>query len=282
MINQKQNSIKALLSVGITTKGRLDELRETLGILENSELQACKIILIDDGGSGEFIEEGDYELDISIHRYKESQGLVARRNELAELCQTKYIMSLDDDSAPESGSIVNVVDLLENDDGLATIALNLYNDDIQPNSTDFSYFESRYFVGCGHIHDVVVFKKLGGYNGDLIYGHEEREYSLKLARASKKIIHVNDYVVKHRRSLINRELGYNPRMAYNLGWINATYLSTVPNIIELYSLLKGKKLAHMLLVLKDYFRGMLGRQHVNKLTFAQYWGWKRSKTPTVA
>lgn len=282
MTNQKQNTIKNLLSVVITTKGRLDELRETLQILEKSELQVCKIILIDDGGSGEFIEEGDYKLDLTIHRYKESEGLVARRNELAELCETKYIMSLDDDSAPASGSIVNVIDLLENDDSIATVALNLYNDDTPPIESDLSDYESRYFVGCGHIHDVEIFKKLGGYNGDLIYGHEEREYALKLAKASKRIIHVNDYVVKHRRSLINRELGYNPRMAYNLGWINGTYLGLFANVIELYSFLKGKSLKTVASAIKDYFEGHKHRSRANKLSISQYWSWKKRKTPTAA
>ena len=282
MINQKQNSIGALLSVGITTKGRLDELRETLQILEKSELQACKIILIDDGGSGEFIEEGDYELDLSIHRYKESQGLVARRNELAELCPTKYIMSLDDDSAPESGSIYDVLKVLEAKESVATIALNLYNHETQPVAVDSPDYESRYFVGCGHIHDVEVFKKLGGYTGDLIYGHEEREYALKLAKASKKIIHVNGYVVKHRKSVINRVKGYNPRVSYNLGWIDGTYLNLFSNLIEIYSFLKGKKIKSIIPALKDYIEGRKRRGRAKKLSVFQYWSWKKKKTPTVA
>lgn len=282
MENKKHNSIGALLSVGITTKGRLSELRETLNILEKSELVACNIILIDDGGSGEFIEENDYELDLSIHRYRESEGLVARRNELATLCQTKYIMSLDDDSAPEVGSVLDVIHLLENDDRVASVALNLYNDDTQPNNTDSDYFESRYFVGCGHIHDVVVFKELGGYNSDLIYGHEEREYAFKLAKASKTIVHVNNYVVKHRRSHINREIGYNPRMAYNLGWINGTYLGLFANLVELYSFLKGRDTKTAKPAVLDYFKGYKQRNCVNKLSPLQYRIWKRMKTPTIA
>ena len=282
MIDQKQNSIGALLSVGITTKGRLDELRETLGILQNSELQACNIILIDDGGSGEFVEEGDYELDLSIHRYEESKGLVARRNELAKLCQTKYIMSLDDDSAPESGSINDVLKVVESDDRVATIALNLYNSDNKPVDADSTNYESRYFVGCGHIHDVEVFEKLGGYNGDLLYGHEEREYALKLAKVGMKIIHMSNYVVKHRKSVINRVVGYNPRPSRNLGWVNGTYFGIIPNMVEIYSFLKGKKTHQILPCLKDYIRGLTESSDASKLSFFQYCKWKRKKTPTVA
>jgi len=41
-----------LLTLGITTKGRVDELVETLRLIEASELKSCPIILIDDGGGG--------------------------------------------------------------------------------------------------------------------------------------------------------------------------------------------------------------------------------------
>ncbi|MGB2011957.1 MAG: glycosyltransferase family 2 protein, partial [Akkermansiaceae bacterium] len=90
-----------LLSVGITTKGRLRELRQTLALLQDSELRDCEVILIDDGGNGDFVEEGEFDLNLRILRYEKSKGLVERRNELARLCTTKYLMSLDDDSSPE-------------------------------------------------------------------------------------------------------------------------------------------------------------------------------------
>jgi glycosyltransferase involved in cell wall biosynthesis len=275
-------NIAEMLSIGITTKGRVNELHQTLSIIEASELKPCPIILIDDGGGGEFIRKEDFDLDLHIHRYQENEGLVARRNELADLCQTKYIMSLDDDSAPESGSIEDVIEVLEAEECVVTVAFNLYNDDAKRKGTDCPDYESRYFVGCGHIHDVEVFKRLGGYTGDLIYGHEEIEYALKLGKAAKKIIHKNNYIVKHRRSVVCREAGYNPRMSRNAGWINGTYLGLVSNLIELYSCIKGKDMKHIMPVLKDYHKGVVSRDKVEKLSFSQYWSWKRKRTPTVA
>ena len=282
MIDKNQIKPKSLLSIGITTKGRIHELRATLSILENSELSACSIILIDDGGGGDFVSKEEYSLNLLIHRYQESQGLVARRNELAGLCKTKYLMSLDDDSAPERGAIDDVLDLLETNEDVAAVALNLYNEASEHLNPSIPNFITRYYVGCGHIYKVAIFKKLGGYSGDLFYGHEEREYALKLARASLNIMHVNHYIVKHRKSDINRVVGYNARMSRNLGWINGTYLGILPNIIELYSFLKGRKINQVGLVLKDYFDGIRARKSAGKLTFSQYWKWKRKKTPTVA
>jgi len=271
-----------LLTLGITTKGRVDELVETLRLIEASELKSCPIILIDDGGGGQFIEAADFDLDLNIHRYEKSQGLVARRNELTERCKTKYLMSLDDDSAPERGEIDDVLDLLETNEDVAVVALNLYNDASEYLDPSMPNFIARYYVGCGHIYKVGIFKKLGGYSGDLFYGHEECEYAFKLARESLNIIHVNHYIVKHRKSDINRVVGYNARMSRNLGWINGTYLGILPNIIELYSFLKGRKINQAGLFIKDYFEGIRARKVANKLTFSQYWKWKRKKTPTVA
>lgn len=271
-----------LLSIGITTKGRVDELRETLHIIENSELSKCSVLLIDDGGDGEFIDPQDFDLDLNIIRYNDSAGLVERRNELAELCQTKYLMSLDDDSAPESGSIDDVLNLLETDKSVVTVALNLYNEDIELKGSRLPDYESRYFVGCGHVHEVETFKQLGGYTGALFYGHEEIEYSLKLIRGGWRIIHKNSYVVKHRKSDVNRIYGYDPRMLLNMGWIKGTYLGLIPNLIEIYSLHKGGGLKYGITALKDYFRGLASRDHTNRLSLSQYWSWKRKKTPTVA
>jgi len=277
-----QNIAGNLLTLGITTKGRVDELVETLRLIEASELKSCPIILIDDGGGGQFIQAAEFDLDLHIYRYEKSQGLVARRNELTERCKTKYLMSLDDDSAPESGSIDDVLDLLETNEDVAAVALNLYNEASEHLNPSIPNFITRYYVGCGHIYKVAIFKKLGGYSGDLFYGHEEREYALKLARESLNIIHINHYIVKHRKSDINRVVGYNARMSRNLGWINGTYLGILPNIIELYSFLKGKKINQVSLVLKDYFDGMRARKRESKLTFSHYLKWKRKKTPTVA
>ena len=54
-----------LLTLGITTKGRVDELVETLRLIEASELKSCPIILIDDGGGGQFIEAAEFDLDLN-------------------------------------------------------------------------------------------------------------------------------------------------------------------------------------------------------------------------
>ena len=191
-------------------------------------------------------------------------------------------MSLDDDSAPESGSIDDVLNLLEADENVATVAFNLYNDDTELKGSGLPDYESRYFVGCGHVHEVETFKQLGGYTGALFYGHEELEYSLKLVRAGLKIIHKNNYVVKHRKSNINRIVGYNPRMTFNMGFINGTYHGFISNLIELYSYLKGGKLRYKISALKDYFRGLASSDHVDRVGLSQYWSWKRKKPPTVA
>ena len=61
--------IKNRLSIGITTKGRIDELRETLKLLENSELNVCNIILIDD-----FIKQ------VKLHNYETPKVNVTSRN----------------------------------------------------------------------------------------------------------------------------------------------------------------------------------------------------------
>ena len=282
MTDYKEKRLQELLSIGITTKGRLTELRKTLEILEKSELRNCQIILIDDGGGAEFITEQEYSLNLTIKRYDKSSGLIARRNELAQHCDSKYLMSLDDDSAPEEGSINEVIDLLEKDATVAAVAFNLYNKDKALTGVDKDDYVSRYYVGCGHVVDVSIFRALGGYTSALFYGHEEIELSLKIVRAGYKIIHKNNYVVLHRKSNINRVVGYNRQMVYNAGWVRGTYLGFAANLIEIFSVTKGMQLGQRIVTMKDHYNGVLERAETEKLTFRQYWRWKRSKTPSVA
>lgn len=280
----ENKSLLSMLSIGICTKNRVEELRETLLILQGSELKECEVILIDDGSDDEFLKSDEFSLNIIIHTHSESDGLIESRNELAHLCETPYMLILDDDSAPEQFGFESVIKYLETNLDCGVVALSLINKDKKDVYSEA--YKSRSYIGCGHILRVADFIDYGGYTGELFYSMEEEEYSLKLAKRDKYVYHVPKPVVFHRRSMINRVVGYNYRWYRNCGYVYTEQLKFLGRIIQFLSVVK-LTLTHnpkyLFLGIKDYFIGAKNApKGTKKLTGEQYRDWKKRKTPSLA
>ena len=272
------------LTIGITTKGRVEELRKTLEIIQDhEELASSEIILINDGGGEPFISEDDYDLKIRILSFERSEGLVARRNLLARESSGDYLLSLDDDSAPIWGSFIKVLEIFNKDKKVATVALRLVG-----NSEDFDsggqQYLSRYFIGCGHIHRLNVYNKLGGYLPELLYGHEEIAYSYLLYSNNFKVVHTDEVIIRHRRSRINRQdVTYNWRIHYNMGYVHGCYLGTWAKFLEFVSFVKLRLRCDkdFLRSIKDYWKGRWAAKKFDKMEWSCYRYWKKLRVPSI-
>jgi len=274
--------LKEKITIGITTKDRVREVRETLLILAGSELRHCKIIVIDDGSGGEFISEDEYELDLTIIRYAMSKRQMARRNEICKLCNTEFYLSLDDDSAPLHGSMVNIISKFDDDPRIATVAFTITE------NSDFEFepgcdFDCRSFVACGNMHRVDIFNSLGGYLTNLQYGYEETAYAFMLYAAGYKIVHTSDLVVYHRFSPINRTFGFNKHSLYSQGYVEATYLPPAAFVTELLKVIKNYfRIKTLFQALCYYFYGASSVKKREVITYSTYRKWVKLQGPSIS
>lgn len=197
--------LSKLVSIGITTKNRWQDLEKTLSKIVEVGLEYLPIIIFDDGSD----IPCPFELDkfnfeqIELQRFNSSQGLIVRRNQLAEAIQTKYYFSLDDDSYPVVNSLAAAVEFAETKADLFCLSFPIYNP-VQNRHENSSNSQQphrvRSFVGCGHLLHRDRFLNLGGYREELVHQGEEMEVSARAFQQDLYCYHFPDLLVHHTAS----------------------------------------------------------------------------------
>lgn len=197
-----------LVSIGITTKNRWDDLQITLEKLESLNYAKILIVVFDDGSDQACpFKVSDFNLCIDLQRFDESKGLIARRNELAQVIQTKYYLSLDDDSFPIDNSLEDVLNFAESHTDLLCLSFPVFNptmDEWQCKSIDESPYPVRFYIGCGHLLNRQAFLDLGGYHDVLIHQGEEMDVAIRAYRQGLSCYHYPGFVVHHTVSMSGR------------------------------------------------------------------------------
>ena len=206
-MNITQN-LADLVSIGITTKNRWQDLEITLTKIKEAGLDRLPIIILDDASDQHCpFDVSCFSSQIQIHRFKESKGLVVRRNQIAQSIQTKYYFSLDDDSYPVSGSLEAAVEFAESLDDLLCLGFPIYNPvltEYQSQSSSKEPYPVRSFVGCGHLLHRERFLKLDGYREELIHQGEEMEIAARGFQKNWCCYHFPNFLIHHTASNIGR------------------------------------------------------------------------------
>lgn len=197
-----------LVSIGIATKDRWQDLEITLNKIIEAKLESIAIIIYDDNSQVPCPFDIDkFNLNIQLKRFNESQGYITRRNQLAQAIQTKYYLSLDDDSFPVSGSLETAVKFAESLDDLLCLSFPIYNPVIQEYQNQSLYnhpYQVRSFIGCGHLLHRERFLEMGGYRQELIHQGEEMEIAARAFQKSLHCYHYPDLMIYHTASNIGR------------------------------------------------------------------------------
>ncbi|MEH1789733.1 MAG: glycosyltransferase family A protein [Nostoc sp.] len=193
-----------LVSIGITTKNRWQDLEITLAKIQEVGLEALPIIIFDDASDRACpFDISSLSSQIQINRFTESKGLIVRRNQIAQSMQTKYYLSLDDDSYPVSGSLEAAVEFAESLDDLLCLSFPIYNPilaEYQNESFKQEPYPVKCFVGCGHLLHRERFLQLGGYCEELIHQGEEMEIAARAFQESLYCYHFPHFLIHHTAS----------------------------------------------------------------------------------
>jgi len=196
--------LSELVSIGIATKNRWQDLENTLRKIALTDLKDLAIIIYDDFSeySCPFNLER-FGLNININRFSESLGYIVRRNQLAEIMQTKYYLSLDDDSFPISGSLLAAVEFAETCPDLLCLSFPIYNpvqNKYENSSSQQQPYQVRSFIGCGHLLHRQHFLNLGAYRAELIHQGEEMEVAARAFQKDLSCYHFPNFLIHHTAS----------------------------------------------------------------------------------
>ncbi|WP_030008215.1 glycosyltransferase family 2 protein [Picosynechococcus sp. NKBG042902] len=201
-------NLAELVSIGITTKNRWQDLEITLTNISKAGLETLPIVIFDDASDETCpFDISALSLPIQLQRFPESKGLIVRRNQIAQSMQTKYYLSLDDDSYPVSASLEAAVEFAESLDDLLCLSFPIYNPvlaEYQNQSFAQEPYPVRCFVGCGHLLRRQRFLQLGGYREELIHQGEEMEIAARAFQKNWYCYHFPEFLIHHTASNTGR------------------------------------------------------------------------------
>ncbi|MBW4506922.1 MAG: glycosyltransferase [Scytonematopsis contorta HA4267-MV1] len=205
---QKLADLADLVSIGIATKNRWQDLKITLAKILEAGLGEIPIIIFDDASEESCpFDISELPLNVKLKRFTESKGYIHRRNQLAQAIQTKYYLSLDDDSFPVAGSLSAAVEFAESRQDLLCLSFPVYNptiEEFQCQSQHKLPYQVRCFIGCGHLLHIANFLQLSGYREELIHQGEEMDIGARGFSHGLYCYHFPDFQVYHTASNAGR------------------------------------------------------------------------------
>lgn len=203
------NNLADLVSIGIATKNRWEDLQITLAKITEASLNSIPIFIFDDNSDSSCpFDLKALPLNIHLQRFSESKGYIVRRNQLAQTMQTKYYLSLDDDSFPVSGSLQAAVEFAESDKDLLCLSFPVYNPvmgQYQNQSLQKNPYQVRSFIGCAHLLHRQNFLQLAGYREELIHQGEEMEIAARAFQKGLYCYHFPEFLIHHTASNVGRK-----------------------------------------------------------------------------
>ena len=229
------------ITIGITTRNRWQDLRQTLGFLASMNLSAVPTVIIDDGSDCDCGREIVGALaNCHFVRSDVSLGLVEQRNRIAELARTDYLVSLDDDSCiTDPQPLAEAVRYMDSHPDVAALAFRVVHkmhpgacaDD--PSGEQSS--DTPGFFGNGHLLRLKAFRQLGGYRPYFRFMAEERELCLRLYGAGLRVVTFPAVQVNHWAAASGRS---TERGCYFMARNTVlTWLLNLPWLICVYRLL---------------------------------------------
>jgi GT2 family glycosyltransferase len=198
----------SMVTIGIATKNRWDDLKNTLSKIADFGQARLKVLIFDDASDIACpFDVGSICPGAELKRFPDSKGYIVRRNQLAREMDSKYYLSLDDDSFPASGSLEAAVQFAESCEDLICLSLPIYNPVIgadQLKSLQDKPYKVRSFIGCGHMLHRERFLELGGYCEDLVHYGEESELAARAFQRGLSCYHFPGLKIHHLESNAGR------------------------------------------------------------------------------
>jgi hypothetical protein len=208
------NDWKERCTIGITTRDRTEDLRHTVEMQKTIGLGDMRYIIVDDGSTdANALREITAQLPrCRFIRHDRSSGYIQRRQEMAELCETEFLISLDDDSYfVNLSGMEAAIGWMDADakHGLVSfkiIQLKNFDKQMEARTTQFLTGPLYWFRGCGYITRISTFLQAGGFPAKLRHTSEELHLVHQFFRLNLAMRHQADVIVEHRWTPAARNL----------------------------------------------------------------------------
>jgi GT2 family glycosyltransferase len=193
------------LSIMITTRNRIEELRRTLAELAKLHPGPDEILITADGctdGTAEFVKSELPTAKLIV--MNRPIGSVASRDLMMRKAQSDLVLALDDDSYPEQlDCIARFVPIFEQRLRLAVLHFPQHTNEYPPtlNQSDFGQERlTRSFPNSGAVLRRSIYLKLPGFEPKFDHMYEEPDYALQCVAAGYEVLFSPIVAIRHHYS----------------------------------------------------------------------------------
>ena len=212
------------VSVMVTTKNRVTDLKRTCRILRQLEPSPLELLITADGctdGTAEFVGSALPEAKLIVNN--PPVGSVASRDRMMREARGDLILALDDDSYPEQlDCIARIVPLFEQRPNLAVLHFPQRTDEYPETlaQTNFgSEHLTRSFANSGAVLRRSTYLQLPGFESRFFHMYEEPDYALQCVAAGYDVLFSPVITIRHHYSGQERdEMRVHHRHARNEFW----------------------------------------------------------------
>ena len=214
--------------VVLTMGTRPEELGNALDSIavQNSEVLISRAVVVANGGDvASDLGGGD---GVEVVQLPVNVGIPAGRDIGIRTSTTPSVGSLDDDAVLEPDVSSKILAAFAADPSLGAVALRIIDEDGHTSRRHIPRAGRRgaersgpvtFFLGGAHALRADAYAEIGGYFGDLWYGHEEVEMSWRLIDAGWSIRYLSEAAAFHPKTAISRRADGWSMTGRNRVWI---------------------------------------------------------------
>jgi GT2 family glycosyltransferase len=212
------------VSVMITTKNRVAELRRVCEVLRQLNPSPLEILITADGCTDDTVKMVRTELSkVKVIVNEIGRGSVASRDRMMREARGDLVLALDDDSYPEQlDCVAKCVPLFEQRPKLGVLHFPQRTDEYPETlaETDFGFQRlTRSFANSGAVLRRSTYLELPGFEPMFFHMYEEPDYALQCVANSWDVLYFPEITIRHHYTRKERsELHNHHRHARNELW----------------------------------------------------------------
>ena len=199
-------SIKMIVSVMITTRGRIEELKRTCRVLQGLNPPPMEVLVTLDGCPTDLVEVVKAELpEARLFVNEIALGSVASRDSMMRAARGDLVLALDDDSYPEQPDcLARIVPFFERHAKLAVLHFPQRTDEYPETLAQITFDSeehlTRSFANSGAVLRRTTYLELPGFEPRFYHMYEEPDYGLQCVAAGHDVLFSPAVTIRHHYS----------------------------------------------------------------------------------
>lgn len=190
------------VSVMITTKGRIEELRRTYSVLRKLNPSPLEVLITMDGCADDVVQAVNGEFPaVRLFVNETRLGSVLSRDRMMREARGDLVLALDDDSYPEQlDCIARITAMFEQAPNVAVLHFPQRTDEYLETltQTDFgSERRTRTFPNSGAVLRRSIYLLMPGFESRFFHAYEEPDYALQCVAAGYDVLFTPIVTIRH-------------------------------------------------------------------------------------